>query len=283
MGRPRALTDRDMRRAVRAIDSGGAIDGADVRKQLFPEVGASTLRRNLCEVGLEGRVRREKPLLTDEYVAKRKTWADKHKEWTLSKWKKVWFTDESKFNIIGSDGKRYCRRRVGEALRPDKVKKKVKHGGGNIKVWGCISWEGTGRLALVDGNLDAVQYCQILDSAFMGSLRDRGKSIRSIIFQQDNDPKHTSRRAREYFEDQSFDKMAWPPGSADMSIIEHVWDKVDDQIRARNPLPRNKNDLWVALQEEWEKVDIEYIQNLYRSMTTRVAALDEVKGSYTKY
>ena len=77
--------------------------------------------------------------------------------------------------------------------------------------------------------------------------------------------------------------MDWPPGSADMLIIKHVWDKVDDQIHAWKPLPHNKNDLWVALQEEWEKVDLEYIQNLYKSMTTRVAVLDEVKGSYTKY
>ena len=37
------------------------------------------------------------------------------------------------------------------------------------------------------------------------------------------------------------------------------------------------------MQEEWEKVDLEYIQNLYKSMTTRVAVLDEVKGSYIKY
>ena len=52
--------------------------------------------------------------MTNEYVVKRKKWADKHKEWSLSKWKKVWFTDESKFNIIGLDGKRYCQRRVGK-------------------------------------------------------------------------------------------------------------------------------------------------------------------------
>ena len=77
--------------------------------------------------------------------------------------------------------------------------------------------------------------------------------------------------------------MDWPLGLADMSIIEHVWDKVDDQIHTWNPLSCNKNDLWVALQEEWEKVDLEYIQNLYKSMTTRVAVLDEVKGLYMKY
>ena len=54
MGQPQALTDHDMRQAVRAIDSGEAIDGADVQKQLFLEIGALTIWQNLCEVSLEG-------------------------------------------------------------------------------------------------------------------------------------------------------------------------------------------------------------------------------------
>ena len=77
MGWPWALTDHDMWWAVRAINSGEAIDGADVWKQLFPEIGASTIQQNLCEVSLEGQVHCEKPLLTNKYVVKRKKWADK--------------------------------------------------------------------------------------------------------------------------------------------------------------------------------------------------------------
>ena len=38
-----------------------------------------------------------------------------------------------------------------------------------------------------------------------------------------------------------------------------------------------------ALKEEWEKMDLESIMNLYSSMPHRVKALQCAKGSYTKY
>ena len=42
----------------------------------------------------------------------------------------------------------------------------------------------------------------------------------------------------------------WPPSSPDMNIIKHVWDQLDALIHTRNPLPRNKEEMWAALQEE---------------------------------
>lgn len=133
-GRPRKLDKEDLKKAEETIDSGEARDGEDLRRQLFPDVGSSTLRRNLCEIGLPGRIRCAKPLLTEEHVLKRRDWLEKHHDWTLDDWKKVWFSDESKFNIFGSDGRRYCRRRPGEAYLPRNVKKTVKHGGGSLMV-----------------------------------------------------------------------------------------------------------------------------------------------------
>ena len=68
-----------------------------------------------------------------------------------------------------------------------------------------------------------------------------------------------------------------------MNIIEHAWDEVDRCLHARTPLPRNLDELWDALVEEWEKLDILYVQNLYKSMPRCVAALLEAQGQYTKY
>ena len=56
-------------------------------------------------------------------------------------WRLVWYSDESKFNLFGWDGKQYCWRRVGEKLLERNVVKKVKHRGGSIMMWGCISWD----------------------------------------------------------------------------------------------------------------------------------------------
>jgi len=113
----------------------------------------------------------------------------------------VWYTDESKYNLFGSDGKKYCRRRVGEEFLLRNVIQEVKHGGGSIMVWGCISWHGTGRLHHIDGRMNAKQYVEILSESFLGSLQNQNVRPRTTIFQQDNDPKHTSKLARQWFAD----------------------------------------------------------------------------------
>ena len=56
----------------------------------------------------------------------------------------VLFSDESKFNLVGSDGHLWCWRRPGEEFDSCFTKKVVKHGGGNIMVWGCLTAKGVG-------------------------------------------------------------------------------------------------------------------------------------------
>ncbi|KIK93252.1 hypothetical protein PAXRUDRAFT_78123, partial [Paxillus rubicundulus Ve08.2h10] len=59
----------------------------------------------------------------------------------------------------------------------------VKFGGGSRMVWGCIG-------------MDAEQYVAILEGGFLQSMEDSGIPADEVIVQQDNDPKHTSRRAQ---------------------------------------------------------------------------------------
>ena len=71
--------------------------------------------------------------------------------------------------------------------------KKVKHGGGSLMVWGYISWNDPGQLHRIERTLNVKQYCRILKEFLLGSLEDKFTDCETIIFQQDNDPKHTSR------------------------------------------------------------------------------------------
>lgn len=282
-GRPKRLDCRALRRAARAITSGFARDATDLQRRMFPDVSARTVRRELCSIGLNGRIRRKKPFLTKSHVAQRKVWAKGFLEWTEKNWELVVFSDKSKFNLFGSDGRHYCRRRVGEEFLERNVDKKVKHGGGSLMVWGCITSKGTGRLHRIDGNLTAAQYCDILSKSLLGTLSDHSLSPRTIIFQQDNDPKHMSRAATTWFEEHNIIVLPWPPSSPDMNIIEHAWNLLDRRIRARTPLPQNLDQLWLMLKEEWERLDLDTIKELYRSMPNRLQALDDARGSYTKY
>ena len=66
--RKHILGNRDMRRAERMINSGQAHNGADVRKELFPDVSSPTVCRRLNKYGLEGHVRAEKPYLSARHM-----------------------------------------------------------------------------------------------------------------------------------------------------------------------------------------------------------------------
>ena len=135
----------------------------------------------------------------------------------------------------------------------------------------------------VEGNMNAIQYTSILSESFLGSLDDKKTRPRNVIFQQDNDPKHTSKLARKWFTDNHIVVLGWPPNSPDQNIIEHVWDYVDRKIRQRKILPRNLEELWAALQEEWANMDKYFIRKLYRSIPNRIQALVDSKGFWTKY
>ncbi|KIK76251.1 hypothetical protein PAXRUDRAFT_48049, partial [Paxillus rubicundulus Ve08.2h10] len=68
-----------------------------------------------------------------------------------------------------------------KGLTSREVKGTVKFGGGSLMVWGCIWWNG---------------YVAILEGGLLQSMEDSGIPADEVIFQQDNDPKHASRRAQ---------------------------------------------------------------------------------------
>ncbi|XP_073528969.1 uncharacterized protein [Phyllobates terribilis] len=72
----------------------------------------------------------------------------------------------------------------------------VKHGGGGMMVWGCFAGDTVGDLFKIEGILNQHGYHSILQwHAIPSGLRLVGPSF---IFQQDNDPKHTSRLCKGY-------------------------------------------------------------------------------------
>ena len=85
---------------------------------------------------------------------------------------------------------------VGEGLTDRQVEETLKFGGGNVMMWGCMFWEGIGYATRIEGKMDAQLYCSILEDQLQQSLEFYNKTPDIIIFQQDNDPKHTSKLAQ---------------------------------------------------------------------------------------
>ena len=63
-------------------------------------------------------------------------------------------------------------------------------------VWGCMGWNRVGKLVEVQGKMNAEQYCQILKDDMEESFEKLEMKEEECYFQQDNDPKHTSKQAK---------------------------------------------------------------------------------------
>ena len=59
------------------------------------------------------------------------------------------------------------------------------------------------------------------------------------IFQHDNATSHTARSVRDFLQDRNVIVLPWPAKSLDLNPVDHAWDLVDRQVRAR-AIPRQK-------------------------------------------
>ena len=89
-------------------------------------------------------------------------------------------------------------------------------------VWGYMTRFGFGKLVRIEGKVNAKKYVAILEDGLLHTLNDHFLSPSDIIFQQDNDRKHTSRHTRAWFAENGIELLPWPSKSPNMNIIEHA-------------------------------------------------------------
>src|SRR5260370_22095880 len=182
-GRPHKFTTKDIQYAARILARNHAHDVSDLQRQYFPTLHADMIQKRLMACGLKAYVCHRKPFLSGSHKTKHFAWAKAHKHWTAKDWKSVIFSDESKFNLFGSNRHCWCWRRPGEEFNERYVRKKVKYGGSSIMVWGCITALGIGCIVCIKDNMDSAFYTQILNDDVLGTLKDLGINKKDVYFQ----------------------------------------------------------------------------------------------------
>jgi hypothetical protein len=116
--------------------------------------------------------------------------------WTVERdWSRVISSDECKI-IVGEYNRVFALPKAGEewlaqCLSPD-YKAKM-----NLMIWGCITFNGVGTLATVNGNINIAKYIEILEDN-LWPLIVRRYPEKSYIFQNDNAPVHRARSVQNY-------------------------------------------------------------------------------------
>jgi len=244
-------------------------------------VSERTIQRELHQSGYFGRMGTRKPYVNGRNKKKRLDWAKEKKNWK-NEWERIIWSDESYFRLFNGDGRRWVWRQPKEKFDVNCLIPTHKSGQDGIMVWGCFHKNGLGPLVRLDGRVNSRDYINLLQDNFLPYL-DSLEDKENLIFQEDNAPIHTSRLSKEWKARNNLTNLPWPPQSPDLNPIEHLWDVLERKIRARNPLPKNKEELWQILQEEWSQIDNSVIQSLVDSMPRRVTAVIESKGNPTKY
>lgn len=151
-------------------------------------------------------------------------------------------------------------------------------------VCAAISWYSMGPMVTLQGRITGKDYVTILADhvhPMVQYLFPNGDGM----FQDDNAPIHTSRIVQDWFYEHEGDlsHLPWPPQSPDLNIIEPVWSVLEKKVRDRYPPPSSLPELASILQEEWYKIPLKTIQDLYLSIPRRLQAVLDANGFPTPY
>ena len=167
-----------------------------------------TVRGHLKEAGPKAVVRKNKPLLTPRHRRNRLGYAIAHQDWTVEDRKRVIFSCETKTNRLGSDGRKQAQKLPGEGLTSRLIQGMLKFGGGLLMVWGCTTKAGVRNCCRMDGRMDGDLCTAILDEYVVDGISYFDKAPSDTVYQQDNDPKHTCKKAKEWFKNHQIKLMS---------------------------------------------------------------------------
>jgi len=129
-------------------------------------------------------------------------------------------------------------------------------------IWGCFSYYGVEPIHWIKTIMDQHIYINILQDVMLPYASE--EMTLQWTFQQDNDPKHTSKLAKKWFKNNNIEVIKWPAQSPDLNLIENLWTDVKKAVF--NAKPKNTSELWQIVEQSWKAIPQEKHRTLVDSM-----------------
>ena len=237
------------------------------------EVSISTVKRARKDLGWTATRPKYCQLVREVNRQKRLAWSRQMLE-DKEDFSDVIWSDECTVQLDNHG--RLCFRK---AKQPRKLKGRAKHPI-KVHIWGGISRRGATQIVVFTGVMTAIRYCTILEAGLLPFIKSVFPD--SHRFQQDNDPKHSSRYTQEFLQEKNVFWWATPPESPDLNPIENVWGSLKYFLRHQWK-PRDMDTLVEGIQWFWRSLTPPVCQRYIEHLYTVMPKVVEVEGAASGY
>ncbi|UYV63858.1 hypothetical protein LAZ67_2005841, partial [Cordylochernes scorpioides] len=252
-GRPRVTTLNQDRYLSLLVRRNRRMTASQLRSDLNAATGVlvstDTIRRRLHKKGLYAR----RPIicvpLTPPQKRARKLWCRQHVALNPDEWRRVMFTDESRFSLNSDSRRVFVWGEVGTRNNTRNMVERDPYISKGFMVWAGIFLGGRTALHILrQGTLTGQRYRdEILAAYVMPQALEMGENF---LLMDDNARPHRAGVVDTFLQNHPIARMNWPARSPDLNPIEHVWDNLGRRISSLQPPPRNTHELETALTQE---------------------------------
>lgn len=293
-GRPKIINDTAKRAIIRHIKKNPFLSYEELINTLQLSISRRTLYTVLNESGYGKWKAQKRPKLTPEAAKCRYDWALKHKDWTYDQWSTVIWSDECSVELGSGHRNKWVFRlnQPAEKWKKEFIQPYRKGKGIRVMVWAAVWGSRRSELVRLERDFEAQKH-GYTSRSYLALLDEMIPTIwePGLVFMQDNAPIHSSRVVKNWFDENQITLMDWPPHSPDLNPIEHMWFPLKEGVYDVNPniesiqgsREKREDQLWAALETSWSNIRADIQGELVKSMDTRVNAVLEAKGWYTRF